>query len=71
MQWARMTMAKEYIVTWCPAGAEETFLTRVDGDLELTIDQIMEIACAVEEVDPEWGYDIYSIIRVDNVTVIR
>jgi len=63
-------MTKEYIVTWYSAGADETFLTSVDGDLELTIDQIMEIACAVEEVDPEWGYDIYSIIRADNVDVI-
>ena len=70
MQWTRMTMAKEYIVTWYSAGADATFLTTVDGDLELTTDQIMEIACAVEEVDPEWGYDIYSIIRADNVAVI-
>ena len=70
MQWTRVTMTKEYIVTWYSAGADETFLTSVDGDLELTIDQIMEIACAVEEVIPEWGYDIYSIIRADNVDVI-
>jgi hypothetical protein len=63
-------MAKEYIVTWYPAGCEGTYLTAVDGDLELTIEQIMEIACAVEEVDPEWGYDIYSIVRADNVDVI-
>jgi len=63
-------MAKEYIVTWYSAGADATFLTTVDGDLELTTDQIMEIACAVEEVDPEWGYDIYSIIRAENVDVI-
>jgi hypothetical protein len=63
-------MAKEYIVTWYSAGADVTFLTSVDGDLELTIQQIMEIACAVENVHPEWGYDIYSIIRADNVTVI-
>ena len=70
MQWTRVTMTKEYIVTWYSAGADETFLTTVDGDLELTIDQIMEIACAVEEVIPEWGYDIYSIIRAENVDVI-
>ena len=63
-------MAKQYVVTWYSAGADETFLTSVDGDLELTIDQIMEIACAVEEVIPEWGYDIYSIIRAENVDVI-
>ena len=63
-------MAKQYVVTWYSAGADATFLTTVDGDLELTIDQIMEIACSVEEVDPEWGYDIYSIIRADNVAVI-
>jgi hypothetical protein len=63
-------MAKEYIVTWYSAGADATFLTSVDGDLELTTDQIMEIACAVEEVDPEWGYEVYSIIRADNVDVI-
>jgi hypothetical protein len=63
-------MAKEYIVTWYSAGADATFLTSVDGDLELTIQQIMEIACDVEEVDPEWGYEVYSIIRADNVDVI-
>lgn len=63
-------MAKEYIVDWYSVGADATFLTSVDGDLELTIDQIMEIACAVEEVDPEWGYDVYSIIRADNVDII-
>jgi len=70
MQWTRVTMTKEYIVTWYSAGADETFLTSVDGDRELTIDQIMEIACAVEEVIPEWGYDIYSIIRAEKVDVI-
>ena len=63
-------MAKQYVVTWYSAGVEEEFLTTVDGVVELTIEQIMEIACAVEEVDPEWGYHIYSIIRADNVDVI-
>jgi hypothetical protein len=65
-------MAKEYIVTWYSAGPDAIFLTSVDGDLELTIEQIMEIACAVEDVHPEWGYEVYSIIRADadNVDVI-
>ena len=63
-------MAKDYIVTWYSAGPDAVFLTSVEGDLELTIEQIMEIACAVEEVHPEWGYEVYSIIRADNVDVI-
>ena len=63
-------MAKQYVVTWYSIGADATFLTSVDGDLELTIQQIMEIACAVEGVHPEWGCDVYSIIRADNVDVI-
>ena len=63
-------MAKEYIVTWYSVGADATFLTSVDGALELTMQQIMEIARAVEEVDPEWGDEVYSIIRADNVDVI-
>ena len=62
-------MAKEYIVTWYSAGPDATFLTSVDGDLELTIEQIMEIACAVEDVHPEWGYEVYSIIRADTANV--
>jgi len=63
-------MAKQYVVTWYSIGADATFLTSVDGDLELTIWQIMKIACDVEDVRPEWGYDIYSIVRADNVDVI-
>ncbi len=63
-------MTKKYIVTWCPAGADVEFLTIIDGDLELTIDQIVEIACAVEEIEPQSGHLIYSIIRADNVDVI-
>ena len=65
-------MAKDYIVTWYSAGPDATFLTGVDGVLELTVDQIMKIACAIEECDPEWGYEVYSIIRADtdNVDVI-
>jgi len=62
-------MAMKYIVTWRPAG-ELDFLTIIDGTLELTVDQIMEIVLAVEDIAADEDHDIYSIIRADNVDVI-
>ena len=60
----------KYIVTWCPSGEGVEMLTVLDGDEALTIDQIMERACAAEDADPELGYRIYSIVHADNVEVI-
>ena len=63
-------MAKEYIVTWYSAGPDATFLTGVDGVLELTVDQIMEIVLAVEDIAADEDHEICSIVRADNVDVI-
>ena len=60
----------KYIVTWRPAG-ELDFLTIIDGTLELTVDQIMEIVLAVEDIAADEDHEICSIIHADNVTVIR
>ena len=60
----------KYIVTWCPSGMAVEILSIIDGDLELTVSQIMDIVCAVEKVDPEEGYRIYSIVRAENAHVI-
>jgi hypothetical protein len=59
----------KYIVTWRPAG-ELDFLTIIDGVVELTVDQIMEIVFMVEDISDQENYEIYSIIRADNVDVI-
>jgi hypothetical protein len=60
----------KYVVTWGAYAGMETFLTIIDGDQALTIDDIMDWVCVVEEVDPDLGYQIYSIVRADNVDVI-
>jgi hypothetical protein len=62
-------MAKQYIVTWRPAG-ELDFLTIIDGVVELTVDQIMEIVLAVEDIAADEDHEICSIVRADNVDVI-
>lgn len=59
----------KYIVTWRPAG-ELDFLTIIDGTLELTVGQIMEIVLAVEDIAADEDHEICSIIRADNVDVI-
>jgi len=60
----------KYIVTWGAYAGMETFLTIIDGDQALTIDEIMDAVCDVEEVDRELGCPIFSIVRADNVDVI-
>ena len=61
---------KRYYVTWqtesCDSGM--SFLTEIDGELELTPTQIMEIAFAVEDMEPE-DYTIFSIIRTDTPAI--
>lgn len=60
----------KYIVTWGAYAGMETFLTIIDGDQALTIDEIMDAVCDVEKVDRELGYHIYSIVLADNVGVV-
>ena len=62
-------MAMKYIVIWRPAG-EMDFLTIIDGTAELTVEQIMEIVLAVEDIAADEDHEICSIIHADNVTVI-
>jgi len=61
---------KKYYVTWqtesCEAGM--SFLTEIDGELELTTDQIMEAAFAIEDMEPE-DYSIFSIIRTETPAI--
>ena len=59
----------KYIVIWRPAG-EMDFLTIIDGVVELTVDQIMEIVLAVEDIAADEDHEICSIVRADNVDVI-
>ena len=60
----------KYVVTWRPTCAEESYLTILDADPDLTVSQIMEIAKTVEECEDAEDYEIYSIVRADNVLVI-
>jgi hypothetical protein len=62
-------MAMKYIVIWRPAG-EMDFLTIIDGVVELTVDQIMEMVLVAEDIAADEDHEIYSIIRADNVNVI-
>ena len=60
----------KYIVTWRPTCAEESYLTILDADLDPTVSEIMEAAMVVEECEDAEDYEIYSIVRADNVLVI-
>ena len=60
----------QYVVTWCPTGEGFEFLTLLDGDETLTVEEIMKRACAAEDIDPECEYVICSIIRAGSVEVI-
>jgi len=61
---------KKYYVTWQTESYDSgiTFLTELDGELTLTPDQIMEIAFALEDMEPE-DYTILSIIRTDTPAI--
>ena len=59
----------KYIVTWRP-WRDEDYLTIIDGTVELTVDQIMDIVRMVEDISNQENYEICSIIHADNVTVI-
>jgi len=53
-----------YYITWIVDGP--AILTAINGEIELTIDQLMEAAFAVEDIEPGSNYEICSIIRADN-----
>jgi hypothetical protein len=59
----------KYYITW-KVDNPEAMLTVIDGELELMLYQIMEIAFAVEEVEPESSYEICSIIRAKDAEVV-
>lgn len=60
----------KYYITWAVDGP--AILTVVDsGELELTIDQLMEAAFHIEEMEVGLPYDIYSIIKADTAEVIH
>lgn len=58
----------KYYVTWNVDGP--AMLTVIDGELELTLDQIMEIAFEIEEIEPDSSYEICSIIRAKDAEVV-
>jgi hypothetical protein len=58
----------KYYITWITDGP--AMLTAIDGDLDLTLDQIMEIAFAIEEIEPGSSYEIGSIIRAKDAEVV-
>lgn len=61
-------MATSYWVTWQCADNDsgQYFLTKIpNGHIELTVDQIMDLAFAIEEVEKGTNYEIASIIRTE------
>ena len=58
----------KYYVTWNVDGP--AMLTVIDGELELTLNQIMEIAFEIEEIEPDSSYEICSIIRAKDAEVV-
>ena len=59
----------KYYITW-KVDNPEAMLTVIDGELDLMLYQIMEVAFAVEEVEPGSSYEICSIIRAKDAEVI-
>ena len=58
----------KYYITWNVDGP--AMLTVIDGELDLALDQIMEIAFAIEEIEPDLSYEICSIIRAKDAEVV-
>jgi hypothetical protein len=58
----------KYYITWKVDGP--AMLTAIDGELDLTLDQIMEIAFEIEEIEPDLSYEICSIIRAKDAEVV-
>lgn len=62
----------KYIVTWRHTCAEQSYLTIFEGSAGMSFLQIMDRAHEIEELSyqGEIDYEVYSIVRVDNVLVI-
>lgn len=62
----------KYIVTWRPTCAEESYLTIFEGSAGMPFLQIMDRVHEIEELSyqDEIDYEVYSIVRADNVEVI-
>ena len=66
----------KYIVTWRHTCAEQSYLTIFEGSAGMPFLQIMDRVHEIEEVsytDATQGgidYEVYSIVRADNVEVI-
>jgi hypothetical protein len=65
----------KYYITWIVDGRYPhvdgpAMLTAIDGELELTIRQLMDAAFAIEDIEPDSSYEICSIIRADGAQVI-
>lgn len=61
-------MATHYYITWQPDCAEpgHYFLTHIESDNpNMGVGQIMDAAFEIEELDPSYGFEIGSILRVD------
>jgi len=59
----------KYYITW-KVDNPEAMLTVIDGELDLTLDQLMEFAFEIEEVEPDSSYEICSIIRAKDAEVV-
>ena len=59
----------KYYITW-KVDNPEAMLTVIDGELDLMLYQIMEIAFAIEEIEPGSSYEIGSIIRAKDAEVV-
>ena len=59
----------KYYVTW-KVDNPEAMLTVIDGELDLMLYQIMEIAFKIEEIEPDASYEICSIIRAKDAEVV-
>jgi hypothetical protein len=57
-----------YYITWIVDGP--AMLTAVDGELDLTLDQLMDAAFALEEIEPGSTYEICSIIRAKDAEIV-
>jgi hypothetical protein len=58
----------KYYVTW-KVDNPEAMLTVIDGELDLMLYQIMDLAFEIEEIEPT-EYEICSIIRAKDAEVV-
>jgi len=62
-----------YYITWQPDSAEagHFFLTHIESENPaLSLGQIMDMAFAIEEIDPTESFDLCSIIRTDAAAAV-